>query len=88
MSFLTLPRELRNQVYEYITNLNTHPFKSYSGFYLSCRRVKQEVDHEGAKVLARCIVELKSSFAAERGSSSTRTKYPPHSKTCAAWTSH
>lgn len=65
MPFLALSRELRNHVYEYVTNLNTHPFKSYSGFYLSCRQIKEEVDYQGTKVLERRIAQLKRSFAGQ-----------------------
>lgn len=54
-------------MYDYITNLNTHPFESYSRFCRSCRQIKGEVDYEGAKVLSRRIAELKLSTGDEDG---------------------
>lgn len=60
MPFLKLSRELRDEVYEYVTDLTTHSFVDYSGFYLSCQQIKNELDNEGAKHVKACLMYLKS----------------------------
>jgi hypothetical protein len=67
MSFLALLRELRNQVYGYITDLSTHAFVDYSGLYMSCRLIKDELDYEGARNLKARFEQLQLSFASETG---------------------
>ncbi|KAF2826815.1 hypothetical protein CC86DRAFT_406064 [Ophiobolus disseminans] len=67
MSFLSLPRELRNEVYAYATDLRTHSSADYSGFYMSCRQIKEELDIEGARCLKAYLTKFKPSSAAHEG---------------------
>jgi len=51
MRFLALPAELRNQVYGLIAISDVATFSAYAGLYMSCHRIKSEIDAEAPKVL-------------------------------------
>lgn len=65
--FLRLPFELRLQVYGYIAEAvpRTTPMAMYSGFYLSCRQIKQEFEDEYMKAYTPYITHVAN-------------KLPPH----------
>jgi hypothetical protein len=62
MSFLALSAELRIQVYGYAVSLEEMSFSYYVGLYMSCRQIKREIDHEGARIhcaqLSRMIPKM------------------------------
>jgi len=49
MSFLSLPSELRYQIYAIIALPDVTPFSKYRGLYLSCRQIKADLDSEWPK---------------------------------------
>jgi hypothetical protein len=51
MSFFSLPPELRNQIYGYATDIETAPLSDYAGLHMSCRQIKQEMEHEVLRLL-------------------------------------
>jgi hypothetical protein len=57
MSFLSLPAELRFQIYGIIA-IPTIPFSAYHGMYLSCRQVKSELDEEGIKAVKAYVADI------------------------------
>jgi hypothetical protein len=57
MSFLSLPAELRFQIYGIIA-IPTTPFSAYRGMYLSCRQVKSELDEEGTKAVKAYVADI------------------------------
>ena len=57
MSFLSLPTELRFEIYGYIAVPYEAPLSTYAGLYLSCRQVKDELDSEGTKLLEAHLSE-------------------------------
>lgn len=58
MAFFSLPAELRFQVYHYIAVPNVTQFYEYRGLYLSCKRIKAEIDQEGTKAINSCVAAL------------------------------
>ena len=66
MTFLTLPTELRFQIYGYLCDIRTTPFSAYRGLYLSCHAIKAELDNEGGRLvradLSRVLSTLESSY--------------------------
>lgn len=59
MSFLSLPRELRNIIYAYLS-VPFAPPSAFSGLYLSCKHIKAEYDFEHALSLRTYIHTLQS----------------------------
>ncbi|KAF2826975.1 hypothetical protein CC86DRAFT_382020 [Ophiobolus disseminans] len=58
MAFLNLLLELRFQVYSLIVASDTAPFSDYRGLYLSCKKVKAELDQEGPKIVQKIVADL------------------------------
>jgi hypothetical protein len=66
MSFLSFPPELRCLVYAH-TASSHETFREYHGLYLSCKLIKQEMDHEQKRVIQSHIEDLQSKYEAEGG---------------------
>jgi hypothetical protein len=62
MFFLALPAKIRCQVYSIIAIPDAAPLSDYRGLYLSCHQVKDELDHEGARVFGAYLRHLNSNF--------------------------
>jgi hypothetical protein len=66
MSFLSLPPELRCLVYAH--TISSHEtFRENHGLYLSCKLIKQEMDHEQKRVIQSHIEDLQSKYEAGGG---------------------
>jgi hypothetical protein len=59
MSFLSLPRELRNVIYASIAD-PINPPSSSRGLYLSCRQIREEYTSAYSTFLLRCILHLEN----------------------------
>lgn len=60
MALLSIPIELRLQIYKHITIRTVAPLSVYRGVYLSCRQIKSELDNEGPKILLKYLSKLVS----------------------------
>lgn len=76
MSFLTLPTELRLQIYGLIVVPVDAPFSAYVGLYLSCHQVKAEIDTEAPKVLDLCLSDIKKSALGMNITASANNLFP------------
>jgi len=57
-TFLTLPTEIRNEIYGIIAIPNTTPLSEYHGLHSSCRQIKAELEGETSRVLSACFARM------------------------------
>jgi hypothetical protein len=64
MPFLGLPREMRNMIYAHTAVFKDTHFSAYHGLYLSCRRVRTEMDEECGRVLTSHLNAIRAGMDA------------------------
>jgi hypothetical protein len=76
MSFFELPLELRSQIYSHICIPRSVPFSDYRGFYLSCKRIKHEIEQEGKRFLGKYLTSLHEGLEAWHSDYNVRYTVP------------
>jgi hypothetical protein len=62
VSFLDLPRELRDMVYDHMADPTSTWFSDYISLYLSCHQIKAEIEEECGPVMETHLGAIRDSF--------------------------
>lgn len=67
LAFLSLPAELRLEIYSYMAISHVDTLESYAGLYLSSKAILEEMKVECARLLKAHLEDIASTWPAETG---------------------